>query len=523
MGNNITYELEDFDDYVSDDSSLSLDNGNLSFAYSMVLTQIEREDRKEMPPVIRKKPDLRIFRHTMMYKEIKALSGFPANSKKPNERWCLARGLMKRENGLSVCKRGAFSLNQQRRIGNFFVPNKKVDRLMSLDSKIYICKFNNDGSRLITASQDGTVRIFDASKGTYNRIQRFKVRYLNWSILDIDFSPCGRFFTYSTWEDAFHVSPMEGDGTDAENYSIGNDRYRTGMFSVRFSPCGRNLIGGLTDSKIIVCDRETRHVNTIRTDNSSVDINAISYVSDQDPNLIVSGCHNGIIKLWDLRCSSGCSHRSTKASSVFLGHFDSITYIDPRNDGHYMLSNSKDQSIKIWDLRQPTPKSKIRSPPNAPLIDWDYRANQVPREYYNPTKVLDGDVSVMTYRGHRVTKTLLRARFSPAIQTGQRYIYTGCSTGRIIIYDVLTGHIKEAIESHRHVIRDLHWHPIRDEIVSGSWDYQVNLNMYKNKPNLKRSSTEEIERPLRRSRRIAHRKGELEAEEEEEEDDENDF
>ena len=51
---------------------------------------------------------------------------------------------------------------------------------------------------------------------------------------------------------------------------------------------------------------------------------------------------------------------------------------------------------------------------------------------YNPTKILDGDVSVMTYRGHRVSKTLLRARFSPALQTGQRYIYTGCSTGRII-------------------------------------------------------------------------------------------
>lgn len=63
MGNNITYELEDFDDYVSDDSSLSFDNADhLSFAYSMVLSQIVRQDTKEMPPVIRKKPDLRIFR-----------------------------------------------------------------------------------------------------------------------------------------------------------------------------------------------------------------------------------------------------------------------------------------------------------------------------------------------------------------------------------------------------------------------------------------------------------------------------
>lgn len=42
------------------------------------------------------------------------------------------------------------------------------------------------------------------------------------------------------------------------------------------------------------------------------------------------------------------------------------------------------------------------------------------------------DTSVMTYRGHRVKKSLIRAKFSPAETTGQRYIYTGCGTGRLI-------------------------------------------------------------------------------------------
>lgn len=109
---------------------------------------------------------------------------------------------MKRENGLAGFPSGSFTSSQHRRIANFFVPNKKVDRLMALDSKIYVCKFNHDGSRLITASQDATVRIFDASVGTYHRIKRLTVRDVNWSILDVDFSPCGRFFAYSTWSDS---------------------------------------------------------------------------------------------------------------------------------------------------------------------------------------------------------------------------------------------------------------------------------------------------------------------------------
>ena len=45
---------------------------------------------------------------------------------------------------------------------------------------------------------------------------------------------------------------------------------------------------------------------------------------------------------------------------------------------------------------------------------------------------LDGDTSLMTYRGHGVLHTLVRSRFSPQHTTGQRYIYTGCATGAII-------------------------------------------------------------------------------------------
>ncbi|XP_075165644.1 DDB1- and CUL4-associated factor 11 [Haematobia irritans] len=521
MGNTITYEFEydeDDEDFLSDDS----EGGGVHISLGSMLQEVVNQETNEMPPVIRKRPDLTVFRHTMMYKEIKALSGLPANSKRPNERWCLARRLMKRENGLAGFPSGSFTSNQHRRIANLFVPNKKVERLMSLDSKIYVCKFNHDGSRLITASQDATVRIFDASRGTYHRIKRLKVRDVNWSILDVDFSPCGRFFAYSTWTDSFRVLPIDSDGgNDCQSYGLGIERYQAGMFSVRFSPCdrGRTLIGGCNDSHIYICNRETRHVSSLRTQSSSsVDINAVSYISDLDPNLIVSGCNNGILKLWDLRCCGGNDYRSAKCQSTFLGHFDGITYIDPRKDGNYVLSNSRDQSIKIWDLRHPTPNSKVRKHPNRPLIEWDYRFSQVPREYYNPKKTLEGDVSVMTYRGHRVTKTLLRAKFSPSFQTGQRYIYTGCTTGRIIIYDVLTGQIKEAIESHKLPIRDLDWHPIRSELISSSLDAHVNLNMYKKKPNIIRRGSDHMQ-PLRRSRRIAHRKGELDEEGEDEDED----
>lgn len=48
------------------------------------------------------------------------------------------------------------------------------------------------------------------------------------------------------------------------------------------------------------------------------------------------------------------------------------------------------------------------------------------------TKPIDGDTSIVTFKGHRVQKSLIRGKFSPVATTGQRYIYTGCSTGRLI-------------------------------------------------------------------------------------------
>lgn len=46
----------------------------------------------------------------------------------------------------------------------------------------------------------------------------------------------------------------------------------------------------------------------------------------------------------------------------------------------------------------------------------------------------------MTYRGHGVLHTLIRCRFSPTHSTGQQFIYSGCSTGKVVGKDcVRTG------------------------------------------------------------------------------------
>ena len=61
--------------------------------------------------------------------------------------------------------------------------------------------------------------------------------------------------------------------------------------------------------------------------------------------------------------------------------------------------------------------------------EWDCRWQTAPKRVQRRT--VPGDSSIMTYRGHSVQKTLIRAKFSPIHTTGQRFIYTGSSCGSV--------------------------------------------------------------------------------------------
>jgi len=100
---------------------------------------------------------------------------------------------------------------------------------------------------------------------------------------------------------------------------------------------------------------------------------------------------------------------------------------------------------------------------------WDYRTGPLGRQVRGQTSG-SNDYSIMTYRGHRVLQTLIRAYFSPAYTTGQKYIYTGSYDGSVYVYDVLTGSLVKQLKGHRAIIRDLSWHPTDTSLVTTSWD-----------------------------------------------------
>ena len=123
-----------------------------------------------------------------------------------------------------------------------------------------------------------------------------------------------------------------------------------------------------------------------------------------------------------------------------IGHTEGITHIDSKGDGRYFISNCKDQTVKLWDIRRMSDASaaaaKIRERP-LPVWNWDYRYMRFPGTGWDMKH--PDDASLQTYSGHLVDQTLIRAYFSPAATTGQRYIYSGSSDGVVAFWDVVSG------------------------------------------------------------------------------------
>uniref|UniRef100_A0A668ADZ3 DDB1- and CUL4-associated factor 11 n=1 Tax=Myripristis murdjan TaxID=586833 RepID=A0A668ADZ3_9TELE len=330
--------------------------------------------------------------------------------------------------------------------------------------------YSEDGTMFLSACQDQNIRLYDTTRGRFNLRRTVKARDVGWSVLDVCFTPDTHHVLYSSWSDYIHVCSVDGDSESHTALDLNPDERRFCVFSLAASTDGKDILGGANDGCLYVFDRE-QNKRTLKIDAHEDDVNAVAF-ADGSSQLLFSGSDDALCKVWDRR-----TLREDRPQPVgqLAGHRDGVTFIHSKGDARYLISNSKDQSIKLWDVRKFSPKEGLAASRLAVTQqNWDYRWQQVPQRALKRHK-LTGDTSVMTYRGHGVLHTLIRCRFSPEFSTGQRFIYSGCSTGKIIIYDVLTGTVVARLSGHDACVRDVSWHPYEDNIVSSSWDGAVRM------------------------------------------------
>ncbi|XP_034027143.1 DDB1- and CUL4-associated factor 11 [Thalassophryne amazonica] len=376
---------------------------------------------------------------------------------------------MLREREQGRCRGSSFSHGECSRIRTHFLPNY-VSHKETYQQKAFCGVYSEDGNIFLSACQDQNIRLYNTTRGHFNLRQTVKARDVGWSVLDVCFTPDANFLLYSSWSNYIHLCSVDGDDEKHTALDLNPDERRFCVFSLAASTDGKEILGGANDGCLYVFDLE-QNKRTLKIDAHEDDVNAVAF-ADGSSQLLFSGSDDALCKVWDRR-----TLREDRPQPVgqLAGHRDGITFIHSKGDARYLISNSKDQSIKLWDIRKFSPKEGLAASRLAVTQqNWDYRWQQVPQRALKRHK-LAGDTSVMTYRGHGVLHTLIRCRFSPEFSTGQRFIYSGCSTGKIIIYDVLTGSVISKLSGHDACVRDVSWHPYEDNIISSSWDGAIRM------------------------------------------------
>lgn len=402
--------------------------------------------------------------------------------------------------------------NEKSTFTSCFLPNYGT-QLVRFPSKLFCGTYSQDGTVFLSACQDQYLRLFDVTKGGFKQFRAIKAHDVGWSVLDTAFSPDGCYLIYSSWSEHIHICNIHGEYETHSALDLKPSQAQFCAFSIQFSSDNKEILAGANDGHLYIYDRE-KGERTTMVDAHEDDVNAVCF-ADNSSQILFSGGDDGLCRVWDRRT---LSDKWSSPVGTLAGHSDGITFIDTKGDTRHLISNSKDQTIKLWDMRCFSTSSTIENARRAVAQqEWDYRWQRAPRRSRRKN-VVKGDTSLMTYRGHGVLHTLLRCRFSPKFTTDQKYIYAACATGKVIIYDSLTGQVVQKLsDGHTNCVRDVSWHPFENNIISSGWDERHVLWDYKElvehdsdesdiSEDEDGSDDEDIFGPVRRSRRLSEKK-----------------
>eukprot|EP00058_Branchiostoma_floridae_P019127 XP_002604616.1 hypothetical protein BRAFLDRAFT_92850 [Branchiostoma floridae] len=221
---------------------------------------------------------------------------------------------------------------------------------------------------------DDHIRLYNTSHGSFTETRCITARDVGWSVLDTAFSPDGTCVIYSSWSDFIHLVDISSKGEESHMALDLSPLERDfAIFSVVFSHDGKEILGGASDCYMYIFNRE-RNQRTLMMDAHEDDINSVKF-ADESSHILYSAGDDGVCKVWDRRI---LDEEDPQPVGIFAGHSDGITYIDSKGDGRYLITNSKDQTIKLWDVRKFSSSEGLEW--DGHVSQWDYQGSDHPQD-----------------------------------------------------------------------------------------------------------------------------------------------
>lgn len=217
--------------------------------------------------------------------------------------------------------------------------------------KIYSAHWSSDSKRLVSASQDGKLIIWNAF--TTNKEHAIGLRS-SW-VMTCAYSPSADMVAAGGLDNIVSIYRLSTDKRMVTNEKPAAElaQHEGYLSCCRFID-SNNIISSSGDSTCILWDITRGAPKQVFTDHTS-DVMSVS-LTPANSNIFVSGSCDSLAKVWDIR------QPGKKSALSFKGHESDINSVQFMNDGTAFATGSDDSSCGLWDLRSSTQINRYASP-----------------------------------------------------------------------------------------------------------------------------------------------------------------
>jgi WD40 repeat protein len=332
---------------------------------------------------------------------------------------------------------------------------ERVIELEGHEGRVTVARFNTDGTRIVSGSQDRTARIWDVATGT----MLGELRGHDSDVTDVALSP--------HQPDPFRLMVVTASADSTARVwqpSIG--RVLSGsadwMNRTRFNADGTLVVGAGQDGVVRIWRADTgQQLAGLPASSQPLGDAAFS----QDGRYVVAGGDDGTVRIWQWRTGT------PPVAQLQVGGQVSAVGFDP--SGRFVVIAGVDNDARIWQWATGTPPQLLRGH-ESPVIDATFSPDGaliVTASLDQTARIWDTATAAQLHilEGH--TREVRRAAFSP----NGRVVVTASEDQTARTWDVATGRQRLSLADHQGELQDAEFSPDGRYLVTGDVDGMVGV------------------------------------------------